>query len=77
VSDVLNIADGLETLLLPMEKIFWTSHFLSMRHDFINLVMSATAKTAAFGQLLSYMTSRIHHYMIGRMAYGAPYHEIG
>jgi hypothetical protein len=46
---VLNIANGLETLLL-MEKIFWTSHFLSVRLDFINLVMSAAAKAAAFGQ---------------------------
>jgi hypothetical protein len=49
-SDVLNIASGLEMLLLPIESIFWTSHLLSVMCDFINVVMSTTAKIASFGQ---------------------------
>jgi hypothetical protein len=52
------------------------SHFLLMRFGFIYLIMSAS-KTAAFGQQVIHMRSRIHHYMIRRLVHGAPRNEIG
>jgi hypothetical protein len=66
----------LVTQLLPMETIFWTSHFLVVRCDFIYPATS-TAQTAAFGQRLFRMKSRINNYILRNLLPAAPCHEIG
>lgn len=62
---MLNTANGLETLLLPMERILCMSVSLPMRYSFNYPVMPT--KMALFGQWVICMRSRRHHYMIRRL----------
>jgi hypothetical protein len=43
-----NTADGLETSLALIEKIFWASHFLVMRHGSIYYLGMSTPKTTVW-----------------------------
>jgi hypothetical protein len=56
-------------------RIFRAPHFLLMRRCFIYPVTSKD-KTATFGRPTIPMRSRIHHYTIRRLVFGAPNHEI-
>jgi hypothetical protein len=76
ISRVLNISNGFWTQLLSLQRIFWMSHFLPIKHGFIYLVTS-TAKRALFDHQLIHTRSRIHHYINRRLVCGAPYHKIG
>jgi hypothetical protein len=71
---VCNIADGLETSLPLIEKMFWTSHFFSYEAWFY-LSGSSTPKTAACGRRLIRISLWRRHCMAKRLVYVARCHE--